>query len=70
MWVTLAGHELGLGSSVLKELIAGGCLQTALSEVGQQGLAWKGTQTTHLCFSQRETDLVIKMITVIAVIQR
>lgn len=70
MWVPLAGHELGLGSSVLKELIAGGCLQTALSEVGQQGLAWKGTQTTHLCFSQRETDLVIKMITVIAVIQR
>ena len=54
----------------MKELIAGGCLQTALSEVGQQGLAWKGTQTTHLCFSQRETDLVIKMITVIAVIQR
>ena len=59
-------HELGSGSSV----IAGGCLQTALSEVGQQGLAWKGTWTTHLCFNQRETDLVIKMITVVAVIQR
>lgn len=70
MWATLAGHELGLGSSVLKELTAGGCLQTALSDTGQQGLAWQGTWTTHLCFNQREPELVIKMITVTAVIQR
>lgn len=70
MWAPLEGHNLELGSSALKEQTAGGCLLTALSAAGQQVLVWKGIWTIHLCFNHRETDLVIKMITVAAVVER
>lgn len=66
MWAPLEGHSLELGSSALKEQTAGGCLLTALSVAGRQVLVWKGIWTIHLCFNHRETDLVIKMITVAA----